>query len=338
MEEVRQTVPIRNASTIRKAVLALSLTAGLLACAALFPSPLAADQLPGEALNTFPADTLQVAYTNLATLRTLSVYTQIRQRMLNRQLHAFEDFLRPMGIEPERDVDEVMLGWRGEIVGPAGYLGIAAGRFQPDLIQQYFQRTGLPVRQYNDTNLYAFGAGSDPDDLFFTFFDDSLAGFGRLTDVKAMIDARNGSANALNSNSDYVNWQGELDGTAPQWGIMNGKSAANMAALWLAPNGGKSLDLTSLSRSVHALLYRVQWDTGFNAALFVVCDTPETASGLNNLITFMQQATKSPSAATGAPAANILQNMEAHRDGARLELDASGPPEMLDQILPQGGN
>src|SRR5580698_4797629 len=98
--------------------------------AALTASPtLRADQLPGEALTTFPADTLQVAFTNLATLRSLSVYPQIRQRILNHQLHAFQEFLRPMGVEPERDIDEVMLGWRGEIVGPGAFLGLAAGRF-----------------------------------------------------------------------------------------------------------------------------------------------------------------------------------------------------------------
>lgn len=303
----------------------------------LLPAPLAADQLPGEALNTFPADTLQVAFTNLATLRSLPVYQQIRQRILNRQLRAFEDFLRPMGIEPERDIDEVILGWRGEVVGPAGFLGMAAGRFQPSMIQEYVKRTGLAVREYNGAEIYAFGSGGDPNDLFFTFFDATLAGFGRIGDLKAMLDARQGSVNALNSNSDFVNWQGELDGTAPEWGILNGKSAGNLAGSWLAPSGQKTVDLTSLGRSVRALLYRVEWDTGFSAQLFMVCDTQETAAGFANLIGLLQQASKQP-AATGAALPPILQSIQTSRDGARLELQVAGPPEMLDLILPPGGS
>ena len=322
--------------TIRLMVLGALLLGGL--GALLFPTPLAADQLPGEALNTFPADTLQVAFTNLATLRSLAVYPQIRQRILNRQLRAFEDFLRPMGIEPEKDIDEVMLGWRGEMVGPAGYLGLAAGRFQPALIQQYFDHTGLPIRQYDGADLYAFGSGADPDDIFFTLFDSSIAGFGRLGDLKAMLDARQGSINALNSNSDFVNWQGELDGTAPQWGILNGKSAGNLAGAWLAPSGQKNVDLSSLGRNVRALLYRVQWDSGFTAQLFMVCNTPENAAGFATLIGLLQQASKQSSPSGGAALPPILQSIEAHRDGARLELDVSGPPELLDQILPQGGS
>lgn len=304
----------------------------------LIPAPLAADQLPGEALNTFPADTLQVSFANLATLRSLSIYPQIRQRMLNQQLHAFEDFLRPMGIDPEKDVDEVMLGWRGELMGPSGYLGLAAGRFQPALIQQYFDRTGQPVREYNGSNLYAFGSGGDPDDLFFTFFDGTLAGFGRLGDLKAMVDARQGSVNALNSNSDFVNWEGELDGTAPQWGILNGKSAGNLAASWLGPGGQKNVDLSSLGRTVRALLYRLQWDTGFSTNLIMVCNTPESAAGFATLIGLLQQAAQKSSPTGGVALPSILQNIQAHRDGARLQLDVSGPPELLNQIFPQGGS
>ncbi|MGD0220877.1 MAG: hypothetical protein ABSF71_00955 [Terriglobia bacterium] len=331
-----ETLTMPRAHTFRTIMLAAALL-GILG-ALLFPAPLAADQLPGEALNTFPADTLQVAFANLATLRSLSIYPQIRQRILNKQLHAFEEFLRPMGIDPEKDIDEVILGWRGEMVGPAGYLGLAAGRFQPALIQQYFDHTGLPVREYNGSNLYAFGSGSDPDDLFFTFFESTLAGFGRLGDLKAMIDARQGSANALNANSDFVNWQGELDGTAPQWGILNGKSTGNLAALWLAPGGQKNVDLSSLGASVRALLYRVQWDTGFSTNLIMECKTPESAAGFATLIGLLQQAAQKPTPAGGAGLPPILQNIATHRDGARLQLDVSGPPDMLDQILPQGGS
>jgi hypothetical protein len=89
---------------------------------------------------------------------------------------------------------------------------------------------------------------------------------------------------------------------------------------------------------VRALLYRIQWDTGFSAQLIMVCNTPESAAGFATLIGLLQQAAKQPSPAGGAALPPILQSIEAHRDGPRLELDVSGPPEMLNQILPQGGS
>jgi hypothetical protein len=297
-----------------------------------FPAPLVAEQLPQEALATFPADTLQVAFTNLAELRSTPAYPQIRQRFLNQQLRTFQELLRPLGIDPDRDLDEVMVGWRGEIAGPSGYLGLAAGRFQPDLVEKYFDRTNMPIRQYDGTNLYGFGSGSDPGDLFFTFLNDSIAAFGRLADLKAMLDARQGSASALNANADFVGWEGELEDTAPQWGILNGKSVANLAGLWLA-GGQKNVDFSSLGRSVRALLYRVQWDSGFSAQLILVCDSPESAAGFAQLLNLLQKPPQQPAAAGGTGIPSILQNIDAHRDGARLELDASGPPEALGQIL-----
>ena len=90
---------------------------------------------------------------------------------------------------------------------------------------------------------------------------------------------------------------------------------------------------------MRALLYRVQWDSGFTAQLFMVCNSPENAAGFASLIGLLQQAGKQSTPAGGAAALPpILQSIETHRDGARLELDVSGPPDMLDQILPQGGS
>jgi hypothetical protein len=300
-----------------------------------FPAPLAADQLPQEALATFPSDTLQVAFTNLAELRSLPTYPQLRERFLNQQMRPFQDFLRPIGIDPDKDVDEVMVGWRGELAGPTGYLGLAAGRFRPDLVEKYFDRTNLPTREYAGANLYAFGSGSDPGDIFFTFLNSSILAFGRLPDLKAMLDARQGSANALNANSDFVGWEGELESTAPQWGILNGKSVANLAGLWLA-GGKQNVDLSSLSRSVRALLYRVQWDTEFSGQLILVCDSPDSAAGFAGLLNALQKPPQQPAAPGGTALPSILQNIDAHRDGARLELEVSGPPEALGQVL--GGN
>ena len=52
-----------------------------------------------------------------------------RGRLPGRDLlgvRAFQDFLRPLGIDPDRDVDEVILGWRSEMAGPSGYMGLGS--------------------------------------------------------------------------------------------------------------------------------------------------------------------------------------------------------------------
>jgi len=301
-----------------------------------FPALSNGQQLAREALSSFPADTHQVAYTNLAQLRSSPDYPQIRERLLNRQLRYFQDFLRSMAIDPDKDVDEVIFGWRGQPSDTTGLFGMAQGRFQPEQIRQYFIRSQLPSRQYAGFDLYAFGSGEDPADLFFTFLDSSLAAFGRLHDLKALLDVRSRTANALETNSSFVGWEAELEDTSPQWGILSGQAAANLAAPWLAGGRKLNVDLSAFMKPVQAVLYRVEWENGFSSHLAIVCKNPESASALATLLNLLRSAQQQGTADSGAAVASILQGVEAHQNGSRLELSASGLVAALDQVL-RGG-
>ncbi len=307
----------------------------------LFPLSLRAQALGSTAMSSFPADTREIAYTNLAQLRNSPNYPQIRQQLLNQQLRYFQDFLRSMGLNPETDADEVVLGWRGEAAGANGFFGLAAGRFRPDLIQKYFSENRLPVRQFNGSDLYAFGSGSDPTDMFFTFLDSGTAAFGHLPDLKAMLDVRGGSAKSLGSNTAFSGWEAELDGTAAQWGILNGKAAANLAAGWLADVKKPGGDLSAFLSPVQAVLYSVDWEGNFYAHVAVVCQDAKSAQTFTNLLTLLQDASQQSAAPTGSasapPAVNsLLQNVQVQQDGSRVKMDLSGSAQALSQIIHPG--
>lgn len=305
---------------------------GFILMALVCPALLSAQGLAHDAMAVFPADTQQMAYTNLGQLRSSPDYPQLRNRLINGQLRYFQDFLRSAGIDPEKDVDEVVMGWRGETSDTAGFFGMASGRFQPDKVRSYYAQSQLAFLSYAGSDLYAFGSGSDPGDLFFAFLDPARALFGRLPDLKALLDVRQGSAIALESNSNFSTWEGELEGTAPQWGILNGKAATNMAGPWLYAGSQKPhADLSAFLAPVRAVLYRVEWDGGFTSHLAIVCVDSSSASGMLTLVKLLQSAPQQPAADPGA--SSILQNVEAHQDGSRLELSVSGPVEALDQIL-----
>jgi hypothetical protein len=308
----------------------LSLVAVLIS---LFPSPLRAQFVAREALTTFPADTLQFACTDLAQLRTLPNYPQLRQRLLSRQLRAFEDFLASMGADPEKQVDAVAMGWRGETMDAAAYFGLAMGRFEPDKFSEAFARQSLPSRWYAGQQLFAFGSGHDPNDFFFTFLSASTAAFGRLRDLKVLLDVRNGDHPALDSNADFAAWEAELEGTAPQWGVATGKAAANAAMPWLAPGGKPVMDSAAFLSFVQAVLYRVEWSAGFTVNLSVVCPTAEAANDLYRLLKFYQAAASSNLESAAPGAAAFVRQMEAEVEGARLQLRSYGTTDALSQIM-----
>jgi hypothetical protein len=297
------------------------------------PGLLCAQQAARAGLASFPADTQQVAYANFAQLRSSPDYPQIRQHVLYQQLRAFQRFLRSVGVDLEKDVDELMLGWRGQSLSGAGSFGVAAGRFEPDKVRQFFTQTQLPIRSYSGFDLFAFGSGTDPEDTFFAFLDPSLAAFGRLHDLKALLDVREGSANALDTNQTFQSYESELEAAAPQWGILTGKAAANVAAPWLTGGKGTTVDMTAFLEPVQAVLYRVDWDGGFAAHIDVVCKTPEKAAGLLQLLNILKSAPAVSTSGGSSGPPSLLASLDARQNESRLELSASGPADALDQIL-----
>ncbi len=307
---------------------------GVVVLSLLFPALLSAQGLGREALAVFPADTQQLTYLNLAQLRSMPEYPQIRRRLVNRQLRGFQDFLRSAGTDPDKDVDEVVLGWRGVATGGAGFLGRAEGRFDPERIHNFFVQQQLPFRQYAGLELYAFGSGEGPADVFFVFLSSSSAAFGRLRDLKELLDVRAGARPALDTNSAFVEWEAELEGSSAQWGIATGKAAANAAGPWLTAGGTALGDPGAMFAPVRAVLHRADWGSGISAHVSVVCQSSETAAALSALLTAWRDS-RQTAASDQAPAAvnALVQALEIQSSGSRVELTVSGPMEAVDQIL-----
>jgi len=210
---------------------------------------------------------------------------------------------------------------------------VAAGRFQPDKLREFFTKAQLPVQSYSGLDLFAFGSAADTETTLFTFLDSSTAVFGRMHDLKALLDVQQGAAPSLETNQTLQGYVSELDGTAPQWGILTGQAAGNVAAPWLAGNKKNTVDLTVFLQPVQAVLYRVDWDGGFTIHISVVCKTAQSAAGLFQLLNILKSAPVFSTAGGSSGPGPLIQNLDAHQDGSRLELTASGPADALDQIL-----
>src|SRR5487761_456894 len=172
----------------------------------LLPAAIRAQGLAREALSCFPPDTVQLTYTDLAHLRSLPNYSQLSRVLFSRPVQQLEELLQPLGADPEKDVDEVALGWRGPMASNPVFFGLAEGRFHPSHVQDFMTREQLPSRQYEGYLLSTFGSGLNSNDLFFTFLSSDLAAFGSLSDLEALIDGYLGNRVTLDSNSQFVNW------------------------------------------------------------------------------------------------------------------------------------
>ena len=302
--------------------------------AALLAPPAARSQwLAREALSSFPADTQQIAYINLAQLRGLAEYPQIRNYLMNRQFRDFQDFLRAVGIDSEKDINEVILGWRGLGTDRPGMVGRAEGRFDSDKVRRQMVQLQMPIRQYQGYELFTFGSGSDPTDMVFIFLNSSSAAFGRMRDLKELLDVRAASRPALDTNASFVAWEAELEGTAPQWGISVGKAASLQAGPWLAAGGKDIPDVSQVFGPVDAVLYRMDWGGGVTTHLTIVCQSEKSASTLGEFLSLLRTARGG-----GMPEGflTILQGLDVQVAGQRVELTTMAPFSVIDQLM-RGG-
>lgn len=283
-------------------------------------------------MSCFPEDTTQITYADLSQLRELPNYDQLRRVLFSRPVQQLEELFQPLGTDPEKDVDEVALGWRGPSPNASIFFGLAEGRFHPAQVQNYMVREQLPSREYGGYVLNTFGSGLGANDLFFTFLGPDLAAFGKLSDLEALIDGYSGNGAVLNSNPQFVNWEAELEGSGPQWGITTGKAAAHLAEPWLA-GGSKAIksDLDTLMGPVKAVLYQVDWSNNFSAQLDVICQTPQSAQTLAHILTLLRDSAASGS--TPSAMENFIQDLEIGTDGRRIELAGSGSPSVLGKFL-----
>jgi hypothetical protein len=300
----------------------------------LLPGSLHAQWLGREALSSFPADTQQLAYLNLAQLRSMAEYPQMRNYLLNRQFRDFQDFLRSLGVDAEKDVNEVILGWRGLGTDRPGMMGRAEGRFDAERVRRQMVRLQMPIREYQGHELYTFGSGEDPTDVVFAFFSASSAAFGRMRDLKELLDVRAGARPALESNAAIAAWEAELEGTSPQWGLSVGKAASLQAGPWLAAGGKDIPDVTKIFGPVEAVLYRMDWGGGVTTHASIICQNDESAATLAQLLGILRTARGS-----GVPEGvlAVLQGLEVQASGPRVEITTTAAFSVLDQMMRGGG-
>lgn len=303
----------------------------------LFPALSRGQGAGRDAISIFPADTQQLVYSNLAQLRALPDYSRIRQLLFTQQLRTLEDSLRSMGTDPEKDVDEVTLGWRGD-PSSTSFFGLAEGRLQPDQVHDYVVQHRLPYQQYAGYELYASNSGQDHSALYFVFFDSSSAAFGRLEDLKAVLDVREGTHPSVNSISEFADGESELEGTAPQWGIARGAAAANQAAPWLTGGAKLPSDPKVFLSTVQWVLYRFDWASAFSMHMSIICQNSESASNLAKILAFVRAVRPSTGASSSAATGALFQGMEIHTNDSRVEVSTSVPMEIAEQLFRNGGS
>lgn len=293
-------------SLIRAAAKSSSLKAGatlfaicaFAAATLLAPRPARADRLGADIIALFPKEVGEFAYADLKKARTMKWFPQLQEQLLPERFRQFEKFLASAGVDPNTQVEELAWGLVLESApsksgaadatsssAPAGeeVVGVALGNYNPDSTEAYFKRQKLPTFKARNYTLYAFGTGSGPTDLFFTFIDSSTAAFGHRSVLEKMIEVRFGMEEGLIRNDKFYPLINEANGNGIVWAVLN-PSYTRIAMQQLAPEVEQFPEAAKLVSNMKNMLINVNAGSGIDGKFQAVCGTTDDANSLAQLL------------------------------------------------------
>ena len=286
-----QSSPIR----VGAALLAICIFA---AATLIAPRPARADRLGADIIALFPKEVGEFAYADLKKARTMKWFPQLQEQLLPERFRQFEKFLASAGVDPNTQVEE--LAWGLVLEGapnksgaadaasasaPTGeeVVGVALGNYNPDSTEAYFKRQKLPTFKARNYTLYAFGTGSGPSDLFFTFIDSSTAAFGHRSVLEKMIEVRFGMEEGLIRNDKFYPLINEANGNGIVWAVLN-PSYTRLAMQQLAPEVEQFPEAAKLVSNMKNMLINVNAGSGIDGKFQAVCGTTDDANSLAQLL------------------------------------------------------
>jgi len=308
------------------------IAAGLLLFAAflILPRPSFASTLGTDVIGMFPKTVGEFAYADMKAARKFSWFPQLREQLLPSKFRQFEQFLRTAGVDPDTQVDEI--AWGAINAGKAGgeeILGVAQGSFDPSSNEDRFKQQKLPMTDYHGYHLYAFGSGSGPNDILFTFIDANTAAFGVRPAMEKLIDVRTGVSESLLNNDLMFPLINEANGSGIIWAVLD-QGYTHIAVQELLPQAGQFPQAAAIINRMHAMTISVAADSGIDAQFQAVCDSPNDANLLAAALQAGVMYRRYQSAQDQPALASALDQVSVTPSGDRLKIDA---PVSQDQLL-----
>ena len=256
------------------------LTCLLALALASFPKATRAADLVSEAMAGFSPQTIRIECSSPAKLRKLPNYQNLRQRYVGPRLQTLESSLAQIGIH-EDDIDELMLGWEAGKT-EMGLYGFAGGRFDSKAIADSAVARSMSPSPVAGQQAYCLEAGLEGTCV--VVLGDSLGAFGSLSDLTAMLEARQGQGTSLNSVERFARLVREAKKDAPIWGVAVGPAVGDWFRGWMPSQGNIRLDWGRVFETVDSLAYSVEAGEKVDLDLKLECATPEAAASLRQVL------------------------------------------------------
>ncbi|HEY5906807.1 MAG TPA: hypothetical protein VIZ31_02130 [Vicinamibacteria bacterium] len=295
----------------------------------LEPARAAVGPLPGEGLS-LPADARFVAGFDVKRLTESPFYQKYAQK--GGRPDAFADVEARIGLNPERDLDQVLVAGQDGNTGTG--VAMVLGRFDRTKLMRMVEarKDEVTWKALSGTNVYLFKEGSRRAAAL-AFLDDRTLVIGTQAGVEATVASHTSGAAGLKGNKVLLGLLEQVKPGSAFWMVGDQSLLKNLPNAIPAPHGGSgSVTLPNLQ----SLL--VTGDLESAVSVSVTGETTDEAAAKNladivrGFAAFMvMQASQKPELKDLGSAINVST------EGRRVLLSARFPYEMLDALEGQRG-
>jgi hypothetical protein len=210
-------------------------------------------------------------------MRSSETAMDMKAKLLPPNMKQFEDALKDIGINPDKDIDQITLASFRQKDHGLQIIGIAQGQFPRKKLALKLAKQNIKGTKKNGSMIYPMSGG-----MQMVFLDDWTMLFGDIAAVKAALDARDNSSMSLNANRDITDMIPSVEqGTV--WSVLDAAGTQTMlkSALGSAADLG---DFDTMQKKLLGSRYTMDFDHGVDFNLNVVTSDNMTASTLSAVL------------------------------------------------------
>ncbi len=240
--------------------------------------PLWAAPLGTATRSVIPGQIQQIITVDYRALRDSQTALALKDKVLPDNLKQFESSLKQFGIDLDTEIEElVFAAFRSKDNKGVQMVGVAQGQFPTKKILLRMKTKKIRPEKYRDAAIYPMSAG-----MTMSFIDPSTMLFGEPASVKAALDARDGLAESLNSNSQVNDMIASVEGGAV-WSVLDDVGTQNMMRSALG-DASRLADYDTVKKKLLGSRYTMDFNSGVNFDLDVLTADSMTASAMSALI------------------------------------------------------
>jgi hypothetical protein len=275
-----------------KTILQNLLTAGVAIATIVAPTFASAAQLSSDAKASIPKDIQQLIVVDYHAMQNSPAAMELKDRVLPPELKRLETALKSSGLKVDQDADVLCFAaFRDKGGEGTRIVGIAQGQFHTREIMANFTKNKTKPDVVRNTSIYPMGSNG----MSVVFLNQTTMVFGDKSAVKEAIDARDGIAPDLLSNSDMVNEMAAVD-TKAVWSLLDAKGTQTMMKSVLG-DAAQLADYDTVKNRMKSSRYTMDFQNGVKFDMAVVMSdtiTAATAATLMKGVSIMRKTAGSP--------------------------------------------